>query len=126
VFFADCGWRNLVSAGFGDWNARTDRGTLLETAIEHWLRNKHPLGEIRFWRSQARAEVDFVVHDGGRLMVYEVKARALAKPSVSRSMRSFLKTHRPECATVVNLSLADEISIEGIPVRFAVFPHCMD
>ena len=26
----------------------------------------YPLGDIGFWRSQAKAEVDFVVNDGGR------------------------------------------------------------
>lgn len=126
VYFADCGWRNLVSTGFGDWESRADKGLLLESAVEHWLRERYPLGEIRFWRSQAKAEVDFVVDDGGRIMVFEVKAKSLTKPSIGRSLRSFLKTYQPESVTIVNLSMSEEIIVEGVPVRFTVFPECME
>jgi hypothetical protein len=56
VFFADCGWRNLVSACFVEWEGRPDRGEWLETAVEHWLREHFPLADVRFWRSQAKAE----------------------------------------------------------------------
>ena len=126
VYFADLGWRNLVSAGFGDWEGRSDKGELLETAVEQWLRTHYPLGEVRFWRSQAKAEVDFVVDDGGRLLAFEVKASKLTRPTVSRSLRSFIKTYRPESATVVNLSLDEEITVEGAPVRFRSFPDCTD
>ena len=126
VFLADCGWRNLVSAGFVDWEGRPDRGELLETAVEHWLRELFPLADVRFWRSQAKAELDFVVDDGGRLLAFEVKAQELSRPLVSRSLRSFLKTYRPESATVVNLTLDTEILVEDIPVRFIPFPGCME
>ena len=125
VYFADCGWCNLVGAGFSAWEDRPDRGPVLETAVEHWLRDCYPLAELRFWRSQAKAEVDFVVDDGGRLMAFEVKAQALRRPVVSRSLRSFLKAYRPEAATVVNMSLEAETTVEGVPVRFASFPACM-
>ena len=126
VFFADCGWRNLVSAGFVDWEGRPDRGGLLETAVEHWLRGQFPLADVRFWRSQAKAELDFVVDDGGRLLAFEVKAQELSRPLVSRSLRSFLKTYQPESAMVVNLALDTEMLVEDIPVRFVPFPACME
>ncbi len=121
VFFADCGWRNLVSAGFGDWDERSDRGGLLETAVEQWLRERYPLAHLHFWRSQAKAEVDFVVDDGGELHAFEVKASALSRPTVSRSLRSFIQTYRPASATVVNLALEAEADVEGLPVRFDKF-----
>lgn len=124
VFFADCGWRNLVSAGFTDWEERTDRGGLLETAVEQWLRARYPLASVHFWRSQAKAEVDFVVDDGGQLHAYEVKASALSRPRISRSLRSFVATYRPASATVINLSLDAEVEGEDLSVRFQVFPEC--
>jgi predicted AAA+ superfamily ATPase len=126
VFFSDCGWRNLVSTGFVDWEGRTDRGEMLETAVEHWLRERFPLADVRFWRSQAKAELDFVVDDGGRLLAFEVKAQELSRPLVSRSLRSFLKAYRPESATVVNLALDTQILVEGVPVCFVPFPRCLE
>jgi len=125
VFFADLGWRNLVGPGFIGWDQRTDHGALLENAVELWLHERFPLAEIRFWRSQAKAEVDFVVDDGGRLHAFEVKAQSLGRDTVSRSLRGFLRAYRPESATVINLSLDAETEVEGTPVRFAAFPNCL-
>jgi len=126
IYFADCGWRNLVSTGFAGWEERSDRGGLLESAVESWLRQRYPMAEIRFWRTQAKAEVDFVVDDGGTLGAFEVKASRLSKPTISRSLRSFLKTYRPAQATVVNLSLEAEVEVEDVPLRFTTFPTCME
>ena len=123
VYFADCGWRNLASAGFNDWEERSDRGALLETAVEHELRERFPLANLHFWRSQAKAEVDFVVDDGGELHAFEVKASAPSRPTVSRSLRSFIQTYHPSSATVVNLALRAEVDVAGLPVRFDVFPY---
>jgi uncharacterized protein len=123
VYFADCGWRNLVSAGFNDWEERADRGGLLESAVEQWLRGTFPLANIHFWRSQAKAEVDFVVDDGGKLHAFEVKASSPSRPTVSRSLRSFIQTYSPASATVVNLGLEAEVDVEGLPVRFDRFPR---
>ncbi|MBT3220484.1 MAG: ATP-binding protein, partial [Proteobacteria bacterium] len=125
VFFADCGWRNLVSAGFTEWDERTDRGGILESAVEQWLRDRFPLASVHFWRSQAKAEVDFVVDDGGQLHAYEVKASRPSRPTVSRSLRSFVKSYRPASATLINLALDDEVDVEGLTVRFASFPGCL-
>jgi predicted AAA+ superfamily ATPase len=125
VFFADCGLRNLVSAGFPDWEARPDSGALLETAVEHWLRRRHPLAEVRFWRTESQAEVDFVVLDGGRMEAFEVKAQHLRRPALSRSLRSFAAAYAPAQLTVVNLSLEAETTIDRTPVCFRKFPECM-
>jgi len=94
--------------------------------VESVLRERFPLAEIRFWRSQAKAEVDFVVNDGGVLFAYEVKAQRLGRPNVSRSLRSFIKTHRPRSVHVVNLSLDSDTSVEGVPVEFLSFPRFLE
>jgi predicted AAA+ superfamily ATPase len=125
VFFSDCGLRNLVSTGFPDWEARPDGGPLLETAVEHWLRRRYPLAEVRFWRTESQAEVDFVVLDGGRTEAFEVKAQHLLRPTISRSLRSFAAAYAPAQLTVVNLSLEAETAIDRIPVHFCKFPECM-
>jgi len=123
VYFTDSGWRNLAGGGFTDWDARPDRGPLLETAVEHHLRVAYPLADIRFWRTQAKAEVDFVVDDGGVIEAFEVKAQALDRPAIGRSLHSFIRAYRPKCVTIVNLALAAECAVDGVPVRFRVFPE---
>ena len=125
VFFADCGLRNLVSTGFPDWETRPDRGSLLETAVEHWLRRRYPLAEVRFWRTESQAEIDFVVLDGGRIEAFEVKAQHLRRPVLSRSLRSFALAYAPAQITVVNLSLEADTAIDRTPVYFRKFPECM-
>ena len=55
----------------------------------------HPLLDaLRFWRSKAGAEVDFVVEHEGRVLPVEVKASA-GRLLVTRSMRSFIEAYRP-------------------------------
>lgn len=125
AFFVDCGLRNLVSAGFLDWDSRPDCGPLLETAVEHWLRRRYPLAEVRFWRTESKAEMDFVVLDGGRVEAFEVKAQHLHRPILSRSLRSFVAAYAPAQVTVVNLSLDADTAAEGVPVLFRKFPDCM-
>lgn len=124
IYFTDCGWRNLASTGFTGWEERADGGPLLETAVEHWLRAAYPLAEIRFWRTQAKAEVDFVVDDGGQLHAFEVEAQALRRPTVSRSLRSFIQAYKPATAAVINLHLESEVDVDGVNVRFLAFPGC--
>ena len=126
VYFSDCGWCNLAGAGFVPWVERPNRGPLLETSVEHWLRRRYPLAELRFWRSHSKAEVGFVVNDGGRILAFEVKAQLLRRPTISRSLRSFIDTHRPESATVVNLALNEQTKAGETPVRFVSFPECME
>lgn len=126
VYFTDFGWCNLLGAGFGDWDTRTDRGGLLETAVEHWLRDSFPLAQIRFWRTQAKAEVDFVVDDGGSLHAFEVKAKNLNKPGIGRGLRSFINKYQPESATVINLSLESQVKVQDMQVEFVTFPKCME
>lgn len=126
VFFVDSGWRNLLSAGFADWDARTDTGPLLENAVENWLRLRYPLAHLHFWRTEAKAEVDFVLDTGERLEAYEVKARALKEPRISRGLRSFLTTYAPARVTVVNLGLNETVTCENVPVHFRTYPDCMN
>jgi hypothetical protein len=55
----------------------------------------------------------------------EVKASSLARPAITRSLRSFIRSYRPASATVVNLSLDAESDVDGTPVRFLPFPACL-
>ena len=79
VFFADLGLRNSLLNNFSPIGEREDRGELLENYV--YLRLKQSAEEewIKYWRTQNKQEVDFVVqHDEGTAAAYEVKWSAHA------------------------------------------------
>lgn len=71
VYFYDLGLRNFLTDNFKTFNARMDKGALLENAVFRQLLEKYERDEIRFWRTIAKNEVDFVVNSNH---AYEVKA----------------------------------------------------
>lgn len=119
VYFLDNGLRNAVFGGFQSSSERSDRGALWENGIFNELaKRKMLLDEIRFWRSQSGAEIDFVVKRQDRLVAIEVKAGSLTRPTLSRSARSFLEAYRPACLGIVNGSLRLDQEEDGVLVRF--------
>lgn len=119
VFFVDTGLRNRMVGQLSPWSERGDRGALLENWVLTELLKVLPSDcTVHFWRSQSGAEVDFVIVTPDRLIAVEVKAGALARPKVSRSARSFLKAYAPSRLLVVQLGAEQQITVEGVPVRF--------
>jgi len=104
AYFIDCGLRNAVLGSFGAWDARSDRGPLLENwVLGELLKNTGPRTEVRYWRSKSGAEVDFVPVTGETITGIEVKATPFRTPRLSRSARSFMDAYRPGRFAVVNL-----------------------
>jgi len=91
IYFIDTGLRNVLLERFEfsdeEW------GRLLENY--GFLVNKDRL--LNFWRTTAKAEVDFIVKD--KLFPLEIKA----VPKVSRSLLSYIEAYRPETAAILNL-----------------------
>ncbi len=74
VYFQDTGLRNRLLNRFYPITEREDRGQLLENYVWIRLNELYPKDRIRFWRTPAQNEVDFVVtetFDSGK--AYEVK-----------------------------------------------------
>jgi hypothetical protein len=103
VFFLDNGIRNQLFGGFGEAEGRADHGALFENLVFSELAKlTNPLlHTIRYWRSKAGAEVDFVVEHQGRVLACEAKAGD-ARGRLSRSMHSFIEAYSPERLLVVN------------------------
>jgi predicted AAA+ superfamily ATPase len=79
VFFWDTGIRNALLNAFSTDEFRPDIGPLWENwviaeAAKHNLLQGCP-GELFFWRSRARSEVDLVVKTGEKVQAYEIKWR---------------------------------------------------
>jgi predicted AAA+ superfamily ATPase len=93
VYFYDVGLRNAVLGDFTPAFSRSDSGVLLENFVFGELRR---LGlEVRYWRTTAKAEVDFVIPSDPPVSI-EVKASG--KPT--RGFYSFIKHYNVERAIV--------------------------
>ena len=125
IYFLDNGLRNALFGGFTPLEARTDSGRLMENLVFTELcKYTDPLlDSIHFWRSSSQAEVDFVLVRGNRLIAVEVKASALKKPRISRSLRSFIQAYQPDKVLVVNTGLQEELTVGSTPVCFILGPE---
>lgn len=74
VFFYDLGLRNFFLGDFSPLKKRADKGQYLENAaFREFLNIAKNTDEIKFWRTQDKKEVDFVI--GGK-EAYEIKFSA--------------------------------------------------
>jgi len=121
-YFTDCGLRNRALNIFGNVPPR-DEGFLFENVVFSLLKEKsrEAFGGIRFWRTISGAEVDFVAEIGGALVPIEAKYRSLPRPTVSRSMRSFIGKYSPSRALIVNKDFSHDLSVGKTKVSFIPF-----
>jgi uncharacterized protein len=61
VYFFDSGLRNFFVSNFKSFDLRDDKGALLENVVLRQLLEHYSLDEIRFWRTNQKQEIDFVV-----------------------------------------------------------------
>jgi predicted AAA+ superfamily ATPase len=116
-YFWDIGLRNFLRGVYDD---PSDIGMRFQNLVFLLLEKKfrNSVARIHFWRTQTQAEVDFVVRQGTRLLPVEAKAGALKKPTISRSLRSFIKKYQPTECWVVNKELRTNLLVEETTVYF--------
>jgi len=122
VYFFDLGLRNYVINNFNPMEARPDSGPMVENFVMLELMRMFPDEPLNYWRTIAKAEVDFVIRVGGAPVPVEVKYRRLEKPKVSRSLRSFIESYSPKRALVVTRDTWDRVEVGETEVLFA--PAC--
>ena len=117
-YFADMGLRNFACGHFGKI-LDVDAGFAFQTMVHGLLWGHFPTADtsIHYWRTKDKAEVDFVVRRGDRVVPLEVKYRALRKPEVQRSFRSFIERYAPETGLLINLGLSADWTIGTTQVR---------
>ena len=101
VYFIDLGFRNFIADRF--FFSDDEKGFLLENYVLNCLRGKN----VFYWRTTAKAEVDFVLSDD--IIPIEVKVI----PKISRSFRSFLKSYKPKNAFMINLMQFYKVDLDG-------------
>lgn len=118
VYFRDPGIRNFAIGDFTDFEFRPDKGSLFENFSYLYLKGSvEELTPIQFWRTKAGAEVDFIISKI-RPIPFEAKGTYLKDFKISKSLRSFLQTYKPNKGYCINLSLSGKQAIEGTDVVF--------
>jgi predicted AAA+ superfamily ATPase len=117
-YFADLGLRNFACGHFGKM-LDVEAGFVFQTMVHGLLWGGFPMADtsIHYWRTKDKAEVDFVVRRGDRVVPLEVKYRALRKPEIQRSFRSFIERYAPKAGLLINLRLSADLTIGNTLVR---------
>jgi len=119
VYFLDSGLRNHMISNFNPLTKRVDSGAIIENHVLLSLRNSFPDKTINYWRTIAKAEVDFILRLNNELIPIEAKYCTFKKPKISRSFRSFIKTYKPQKALIITKNFWNQQKIENTTVTFA-------
>ncbi len=104
-YFIDSGLRNFIVGRF-DFS-EDELGKLYENHVLNIFRKE----KVNFWRTTAKAEVDFILSEK---IPIEVKLH----PKITRSLRSFILTYNPKIVFVANMNLFEKHIIEKSQVLF--------
>ena len=118
VYFGDTGLRNQIMNNFDPLENRVDGGALVENFVFLSLRNNFHESIINYWRTIAKAEVDFVLRMGDELIPIEVKYQNFKEPKVSRGLRSFIKTYRAKKGLTITKDFWGIKRIDGASILF--------
>lgn len=114
VYFLDTGLRNSIIDNFSSLEQRTDSGALFENTIFRMLAENQ---EVKFWRTKAKAEVDFVFQSQGEFIPLEAKL-GQKRAKIPSSLRSFITTYKPKKAIVITTSFWEETKVESTETFF--------
>ncbi len=120
VYFYDLGLRNYSAGIFGNLTQTEEDGFLFQNFMYNLLSQKlsHTGANIHYWRTKDRAEIDFVIVSGKKLLPVEVKFRNMKRPVVKKSLKSFIEKYNPRKIIVINLSLSKKIKVNNTEVIF--------
>ncbi len=105
AYFWDLGLRNYSLNSFGHLNSPSECGFVFENLVFLLLKANTINGpaKLGFWRTKDKAEVDFVLEWGKKVIPLEVKFKSLKNEKIPRSLRSFIDKYEPPEAYLVNL-----------------------
>lgn len=124
-YFHDIGLRNYSIGMFGNL---IDYGAVFENLVLNTIKEKIKLSgiSVHFYRTKDKAEVDFILNAGEKVIPIEVKYRKIKKPVLERSMKSFIEKYSPLRAIIINLSFKEKIKVGNTEVLFIPFWDIVD
>jgi len=113
IYFFDSGFRNSIIDDFRPYGLRQDIGQLNENFIFSQL--TYAGREVKFWRSKAKAEVDFILDREG-LIAIESKSSGRR---LTKSLLSFKEKYKPSRTIIAcKDTLKEEDDIIYVPFVF--------
>lgn len=105
VYAMDNGIRNAMVNNFSPIELRPDNGKLIETLVwSELIKSSDDPDSIRYWRTQAGSEVDFIVNT----LPIEVKYSNFKSPKIQRSLKHYIEQYKPGNVIVVTKDFAGE------------------
>lgn len=128
LYFYDLGLRNYVNGSFGNLSNPADIGFLFQNFVANELKLKYEqtANGINFWRTTDKAEVDFVIVIGDKLIPIEVKFKDIKSSEISKSLHSFMTKYNPKNVFVVHLGDEFNTRINDTTVKFLPFYKLQD
>ena len=122
-YFWDLGLRNYSLGLFGHLESPFEKGFVFENLVFLVLRQKlkFKAARLNYWRTKDKAEVDFVIEAGKKLIPLEVKHKHLKTDKVPASLRSFIDKYNPQQAYIINLDLSKTLKINKTTLFFLPF-----
>jgi len=118
LYFMDTGLRNFAIDNFKGIPFRTDKGNLMENAAFIQLHINFPEIPLKYWRTLAKAEVDFILEREKDLVPIEIKYANLSEPKISRGYRNFLLKYKPQKALVLTQGFCGQLKVNSSMVKF--------
>ena len=118
LYFIDTGLRNFAIDNFKEIGLRTDGGNLIENTAFIQLRINYSEIPIKYWRTLAKAEVDFILEREKDIVPIEVKYANMSEPKITRSFRNFLLKYKPENALVLTRGFCGQLKVDSSLIKF--------
>jgi len=119
IYALDLGMRNFAAGNFNDVLLRGDRGEMAENFVFTELeRLVEAPNELHFWRTQTKAEVDFIIALPGGPIPVEVKFTTMKALALTRSFNSFLSTYQPGLGVVFTKDFLGHTQVDRAEVLF--------
>lgn len=123
-YFIDLGLKNYSMNQFGTVAIISPpSGFTFENFVFRMLKDRlySTPTTMHFWRTQDKAEVDFVLQSGMEVIPIEVKYKRMEKVEITRSYRSFLARYKPKNGYIVHLGEEREIQVDDTLIHLIPF-----
>jgi len=125
VYINDLGLKNIIET---QSFILRETGSMVENYVYNELKIK-ARRQLNFWRTQSKAEVDFVIDNGSSVIPIEVKYTE-RKPDITGGLLSFYKKYQPQRIIIITKDYFaterfENATIEYVPVyalnRISIF-----
>ncbi|HEX55083.1 MAG TPA: ATP-binding protein [Candidatus Altiarchaeales archaeon] len=118
IYFIDFGIRNYSINNFNALEIRTDSGKLAENFVLNELSFVRDEFFLNFWRTTAKAEVDFILNNINEIIPIEVKFEEMKREKLGRSLFSFINNYQPKRAIVITKNFWGERKVNKTLIKF--------